>query len=110
MIRASDKGDVEFINKVIVPILHAEEKVPISLSVWNKSKKFNEIEPIYQSTETSTAKADSSRFILKTDILNSKQKQKFTKMFQELSADKVDNFDKLQDSKWDLIYEEKQVG
>ena len=32
IVLASDKGDVDFINKVIVPILHAEEKVPITIS------------------------------------------------------------------------------
>lgn len=33
MIKASDIGDMNFINKVIVPILHTELKVPISISI-----------------------------------------------------------------------------
>lgn len=35
MIIASEKGDVEFINKVIVPILHSELKVPISINLYD---------------------------------------------------------------------------
>ena len=33
LVLASEKEDVDFINKVIVPILHAEEKVPITISI-----------------------------------------------------------------------------
>ena len=30
-------------------------------------------------------------------------------MFKELSGDKVDNFPKMLDSKWELIYEDKNM-
>lgn len=30
-------------------------------------------------------------------------------MFKEIASDKVDNFAKLQESKWELIYEDKQL-
>lgn len=33
LVLASEKEDVDFINKVIVPILHAEEKVPVTISI-----------------------------------------------------------------------------
>jgi ligand-binding sensor protein len=36
IVQASDRNDVEFINKVIVPILQAEEKVPVTISVVNQ--------------------------------------------------------------------------
>jgi hypothetical protein len=31
-------------------------------------------------------------------------------MFKELSSDKIDNFSKLVDSRWDLIYEDKNLS
>ena len=34
---ASERGDVEFINKVIVPILQAEEKIPITISMIDEA-------------------------------------------------------------------------
>lgn len=30
-------------------------------------------------------------------------------MFKELSSDKVDNFGKMMESKWELIYEDKNL-
>jgi hypothetical protein len=37
MIEASERSDVEFINKVIMPILQAEEKVPITISMVDEA-------------------------------------------------------------------------
>lgn len=37
MIASSERSDVEFINKVIVPILQAEEKVPITISMIDEA-------------------------------------------------------------------------
>ena len=51
MILASEKGDVDFINKVIVPILHAEEKVPITISIIDKSRKDRKVEPIFAGSD-----------------------------------------------------------
>jgi hypothetical protein len=51
---ASEKGDVEFINKVIVPILHAEEKVPITLSAVDEQslkKGDSALSPIFASSD-----------------------------------------------------------
>jgi len=36
---ASDLGDVDFINKVIVPILHAEEKIAVTISMKKGDEK-----------------------------------------------------------------------
>lgn len=47
MILASEKGDVDFINQVIVPILHAEDKIPISLSIFEQNKPEKGLQPIY---------------------------------------------------------------
>jgi hypothetical protein len=47
MIQASDKGDVEFINKVIVPILHAEKKIPISISLYDSHLIQKGLQPVY---------------------------------------------------------------
>ena len=55
MISASDRSDVEFINKVIVPILQAEETVPITISMVDeaslKSGKSANLKPIYADAE-----------------------------------------------------------
>ncbi len=52
---ASERGDVEFINKVIVPILQVEEKIPITISMIDeaslKSGKGANLQPIYADTE-----------------------------------------------------------
>lgn len=66
---ATDCSDVDFINKVIVPILHAEERVPITLSILDKSQKEQSIQPIFAGSE---ANASKDTFFLKTDILNKK--------------------------------------
>lgn len=76
MVLASEKGDVEFINKVIVPILHAEEKMPITISIVDPNKKDKRLEPIYAGSDNTNA---SDNFFLKTDILNKKQKDTFAK-------------------------------
>jgi len=55
MIAASDRSDVEFINKVIVPILQAEETIPITISTVDeaslKSGKTANLKPIYADSE-----------------------------------------------------------
>ena len=35
LLKATAASDVEFINKVIVPVLHSEKTVPITISVIN---------------------------------------------------------------------------
>lgn len=109
LVRASEKGDVDFINIVIVPILHAEEKVPITISVIDEAalkKGDAKLRAIFASGEGAPEQGDSN-FFLKTSILTKKQKTAFATKFKEISADKVDNFGKMVDSKWDLIFEDK---
>jgi hypothetical protein len=36
MADSAEIDDITFINKVIVPILHAEEKVPVTVSFYDK--------------------------------------------------------------------------
>lgn len=111
MIQASERSDVEFINKVIMPILQAEEKVPITISMVDeaslRSGKGANLQPIYADSEATDSSASRDNFFLKTNILNKKQKSKFSQMFKELTHDKVENFPKLMSSKWDLIFEDK---
>lgn len=80
MIEASERGDVEFINKVIVPVLKAEEMVAITISTIDeeklKSSKGAHLKPIYADTE-GTAASVRDNFFLNTNILNKKQKAKF---------------------------------
>jgi hypothetical protein len=38
MVEASERSDVEFINKVIVPILRAEDRVPVTISTLDEDK------------------------------------------------------------------------
>jgi hypothetical protein len=111
MIEASERSDVEFINKVIMPILQAEEKVPITISMVDeaslRSGKGANLQPIYADSEATDSSASRDNFFLKTNILNKKQKSKFSQMFKELTHDKVENFPKMMSSKWDLIFEDK---
>jgi hypothetical protein len=44
IVDASTRGDVEFINKVIVPILQAEERVPLTISTCENG---GSLKPIY---------------------------------------------------------------
>lgn len=44
---ASKKGDVEFINQVVVSILHAEDKIPVSFNIFDKSESNRGIHPVY---------------------------------------------------------------
>lgn len=46
-------------------------------------------------------------FFLNTTILNKKQKGAFGKMFKELTQTTVDNYQQLQSSSWELIFEDK---
>ncbi len=75
MIEASERSDVEFINKVIVPILKAEEMVAVTISTIEEEKLKSSIgshlKPIYADTESSTAQAKDN-FFLNTNILNKK--------------------------------------
>lgn len=72
-----------------MPLLHAEEKIPITISQVDESGKA--LFPIYQGTESSMTSVKDN-FFLNTTILNKKQKTAFGKMFKELTHDKVDNF------------------
>eukprot|EP00347_Sterkiella_histriomuscorum_P007708 403347869 len=100
---ASQIGDVEFISKVIVPILHSEKLENISISVrdpaTSRVKSFFEGEKIQAKQDT---------FFLKSSILNSKQKKTLDKAFREITQDKVETA-KLVKSKWELIYEDSNV-
>ena len=102
LVAASEAEDVAFINQVIVPILHAEEKVPVTISLVEDLKK-GELLPIFAGAEPGTT----DNFFLTTRILSKKQKGTFKKMFKELSGEKVDNFTKLVDGKWDLVFDER---
>ncbi len=96
IIDASSKNDIAFINKVIVPILQAEEMMPITISLVDEAslkKGKPKLESIYQSGET-TGQSNEG-FMLRTDILNKKQKTKFTEKFKEITKDKVESFSKL---------------
>jgi hypothetical protein len=50
LLKASGKGDVDFINKVIVPILHAEEKIPITISTFEGAAS-SALQPIFAGAE-----------------------------------------------------------
>ena len=39
MVEASERSDIEFINKVIIPILRAEDLVPVTISTFDEDKK-----------------------------------------------------------------------
>ena len=103
MLLASERGDVAFINKVVVPLLHSEEKVPVTISVADLSK--GRVEPVYAGGESQGGSQDN--FFLRTDILNKKQKETFARMFKEITQDKVDNYQKLVSSKWEMIFEDR---
>ena len=50
IISASEKGDIHFINKVIVPILHAEDKVPLTISIDERRGRSKTLSPIFVGT------------------------------------------------------------
>lgn len=50
LVAASEAEDVAFINQVIVPILHAEEKVPVTISLVEDLRK-GELLPIFAGSE-----------------------------------------------------------
>eukprot|EP00347_Sterkiella_histriomuscorum_P009952 403339248 len=99
----SQIGDVEFISKVIVPILHSEKLENISISVrdptTSRVKSFFEIKKIQAKQDT---------FFLQSSILNSKQQKTLDKVFREITQDIVETA-KLVKSKWELIYEDSDV-
>ena len=69
LLQATTISDVDFINNVIVPILHSEKTVPLTLSVARKQDERVTLQPIYASSESSAAK---DNFFLNTNLLNQK--------------------------------------
>lgn len=64
---ASSKSDVEFINKVIVPVLHAEDNIPVDISLFDINKPSAGVQPIFSGNE---GESKGVQFFLKTEILN----------------------------------------
>ena len=77
MSKYSKEKRVDFINKVVLPILHAEKDASVTFSMHNSSGK---TVPIYSSGSSKDAR---SNFFLKTDLLNDKQKDAFMNTFND---------------------------
>ena len=69
MKKASELGDVRFISKVLVPLIHSEKLVNISISVSEPSAdgKPDKVKPFFHGQKTAIKQ---DNFFLKTQMLN----------------------------------------
>jgi len=65
LLAATKISDIDFINNVIIPILHSEETKPITISIYDPSKS-QALQPIYAAGD---AQATKDTYFLKTNLM-----------------------------------------
>lgn len=95
-------GDVNFIKKIIVPILHFERKVPIKFSL----RDGDSINPIFVSDlrKADQEKSFKEEYFIDSNILDEKMKQNLKTKMVEIRQDKMPEVTKMMQSRWNRIY------
>ncbi|CAI2384890.1 unnamed protein product [Moneuplotes crassus] len=100
---ACENDRIDYLNSIVVPLLHAEETIPVTLSVVDKVGDKMVYHPIYHKLEDSSAE---NKFLFKSECLSTSQETCLMRMFKEHVSENHDSYDKLLNKKWTLISED----
>ena len=100
--RRSSLADVEFIKKIIIPILHFERKIPIMLSF----KDGDNSNPIFVADLKNEEAGHNLReeYFINSTILDEKMKQTLKVKMVEMRQEKMPQVTQMVQSKWNRIY------
>jgi len=100
----SCKNDrLDYLNAIVVPLLHSEYTIPITISVCDKEQDKLIYHPIYHKPKDA---ASENKFLFKSSILSKSQETAMMRMFKEHVSEYHDSYDKLIQKKWNLIAED----
>jgi ubiquitin-protein ligase len=97
----SCKNDrLDYLNSIVVPLLHSENTIPVTLYVGDKEGEKMIYHPIYHKPKDTTSE---NKFFFKSSILSKSQETAMMRMFKEHVHEYHDNYDRLVQKKWTLI-------
>jgi hypothetical protein len=103
-LKTSCKNDrLDYLNAIIVPLLHIEKTIPVSISVGDKHGDKLVYHPIYYKPKDSTSE---NKFLFKSSCLSKSQEGAMMRMFKDHVNEYHDSYDKLIQKKWNLIAED----
>lgn len=94
---------LDYLNTIVVPMLHMEKTIPISISVGDKLDDKVLYRPIYYKPQDATSE---SKFLFKSSVLTKNQESAMMRMFKEHVNEYHDSYEKLIQKKWNLIAED----
>ena len=101
--KSYENDRIDYLNSIVVPMLHTEDTTPISLSVGDKVDENMIYHPIYHKQDESSSE---NKYLFKSECFNKSQETALLKMFKEHVSENHDNYDKLANKKWTMIAED----
>ena len=100
------KRDLDYVNKVLVPILRMEQTVPFCLMPYDSDSKRCLI--VSRKNQSQVAQASHAALFVNTGLLNVKQKNSLLKSFKSQLA-LTSSFKKVAAAKWTRIFSETSI-
>ena len=94
---------LNYLNVIVVPLLHSKDTVPITISVWVKEQDKVVYHQIYYKPKDALSE---NKFLFSSNILLKSQENAMMRMFKEHVSEYHDSYDKLIQKKWNLIAED----
>ena len=94
---------LDYLNAIVVPLLHSEDTVPITISVGDKEQDKVVYHQIYYKPKDALSE---NKFLFSSNILSKSQENAMMRMFKEHVSEYHDSYDKLIQKKWNLIAED----
>lgn len=94
---------LDYLNAIVVPLLHSEDTIPITISVGDKEQEQTLYHPIYYKPKDA---ASENKFLFKSSVLSKSQENSMMRMFKEHVREYHDSYEKLIQKKWTLIAED----
>ena len=101
----ANKRDLNFVNKILVPVLRMEETIPVCICPYDSDLKRW---ILIQKSKPATKKIPRPQFFLPTELFSSKEKNAFLKtMKTQLSA--TNSYKKVSSGSWSLLFSESHL-
>ena len=94
---------LDYLNSVVVPLLHMEKTIPISILVADKVEERLIYHPIYHKPKDASSE---TKFLFKSSVLTKSQESAMMRLFKDHVSEYHDSYDKLLQKKWTLIAED----
>lgn len=97
---ACSNDGLDYLNAIVVPLLHSEETVPVTVFIEEKQQDKVEYHQIYYKPQDASSE---NKFLFSSSILSKSQENAMMRMFKEHVSEYHDSYDKLMQKKWTLI-------